>query len=297
MEAEAPPYTIEDFEQLRALLARVAGEAAAYLRDNFGLDELLAVVSKHEHDEDEGLRVDLESESNILELLRAEGFRGLFLGEEKGLIKLGSEPLIIVADPLDGSKNYAGLIPWSAVSLAAAPVAGREPSLLDVVAGAIAPVFPWPVLSFTRGRGAFEGGSRVKPHQHPSRILLTYAEKTTHARIIEAYLRLTGDKRSVRALGSASLEIAWAGLGRVEAFIDVRGRLRIVDVAAAVWLAAEAGSIVYVEKPNASLTRVERVGGVVVTASRDAWERIRKAMAVTSAGDSLKPLAGIKEEA
>ena len=269
------------------MLARVAGEAAAYLRDRFGLEELLYVVGQHRHDDDEGMRIDIESERNILELLRAEGFRGLFLGEESGLVKLGDDPWIVVADPLDGSKNYAGLVPWNAVSLALAPVQrGREPRLLDVVAGAVAPVTQWPVLSFARGRGAYEGGARVeaRPRREP-RLVLAYVEKPEQAKVVYEYLRLcNGKKRSVRALGSASLEITWAGLGRAEVFIDVRGRLRVVDVAAAVWIAREAGAQVAVEKPEVSLTSVERVGSVAVAYSPAAWEKLVRALEAAGHG-------------
>ncbi len=290
MQASASLLEPRLVEDLRRMLYRVAGEAAAYLRDRFGLDDLLAVVSRHEHDEDEGMRIDIESERNIVELLRAEGYRGLFLGEESGLIRLGGDPYIVVADPLDGSKNYAGLIPWNAVSIAVAPLPrGRSPRLSDVVAGAVAPVFQWPVLSFARGRGAYEGGARVTVDGRGSRIVLAYVERPEQASVVHRYLRLTGDKRSVRALGSASLEIAWAGLGRAEVFIDVRSRLRVVDVAAALWIAREAGSIVAVEKPGASLLRVEKVGNVIVS-TPGAWERLRQALEETGYLQGLRSL-------
>jgi len=268
-------------ESIRRMLARVAGEAAAYLRDRFGLEELLHVVGQHSHDDDEGMRIDVESERNILELLRAEGYRGLFLGEESGLVRLGSDPWIVVADPLDGSKNYAGLIPWNAVSLAMAPLPrGGDPTLLDVAAGAVAPVTQWPVLSFARGRGAYEGGARVEAGRgREPRLVLAYVEKPEQARVVYEYLRLcNGRKRSVRALGSASLEITWAGLGRAEVFVDVRGRLRVVDVAAAVWFAREAGAHVAVEHPDTPLTSVNRVGSVAVAYNAEAWERLSAAL-------------------
>lgn len=278
---EAPVLDLgpRELESLRRLSVRVAGEAAAYLRDRFGLEELFDVAVHHIHDEDEGMRIDVESERNILELLRAEGFRGLFLGEESGLVRLGSDPYIVVADPLDGSKNYAGLIPWNAVSIAVAPLPrGRSPCLLDVVAGAVAPVFQWPILSFARGRGAYEGGARATKSKRKSRLVLAYVETPEQARVVHRYLRLSDGKRSVRALGSASLEISWAGLGRAEAFIDVRSRLRVVDVAAAVWIAREAGSTVALENPRARLDTVDRVGSVAVASTPEAWARLRDAL-------------------
>jgi myo-inositol-1(or 4)-monophosphatase len=259
------------------MLVKVAGEAAAYLRDHFGADELLHVAHVHKHDSDEGLRVDVESERNIVELLRAEGFRGVFVGEEYGVVKLGDEDLVVVADPLDGSKNYAGLIPWCAVSLAAAP---KGATVRDVVAGAIAPVFRWPVLSFARGVGAFEGARRVHTERTyaGSKLVLAYVERMEQAEAVLRYLQLSGGQRSVRALGSASLEIAWVGMGRAEAFIDVRGKLRTVDVAAAIWFAAEAGALVAVEKLEAPIETVGRVGSVVAASTREAWSKLAEAL-------------------
>jgi myo-inositol-1(or 4)-monophosphatase len=267
-----------ELEDLRRLAARVAGEAAAYLRDRFGLESLLDVRAVHSYDTDESMVIDYESEENLIELLRAEGFRGLFVGEEHGAVRLGGDPYVAIVDPLDGSKNYASMVPWCSVSIAFAPIPqGREPRLIDVLAGAVAPILGLPVLSFARGLGAFEGGARVtRPPRRP-RIVLTYVEAEEQATVLRHYLALSGP-RSVRALGSASLEIAWAGMGRAEAFIDVRGRLRVVDVAAALWFAREAGGVAAVERPGASLARVERVGGVAVAYSGEAWGRLAEAL-------------------
>ena len=278
--------TRRELEDLRRMLVRVAGEAAAFLRDRLGVGELLEVVTVHSYDSDEGMRVDVESERNILSLLRAEEFRGVFVGEEAGVVRLGDDRLVAIADPLDGSKNYASLVPWCAVSIAlAAPRDGEGAVTLgDVVAGAIAPIFQWPVLSFARGLGAFEGGSRVRA-SGGSRLVMAYVESLEQARVVQSYLQLAGGRRGVRALGSASLEIAWAGMGRAEVFIDVRGKLRTVDVAAAVWFAGEAGAYVAVENGSARLDRVERVGSVLVASTREAWDRLERA--VEESGFSL----------
>ncbi len=274
--------TRRSLEDLRRLVARVAGEAAAYLRDRFGLEEFLETKGIHSYDTDESMVIDCESENNVIELLRLEGFRGIFVGEEHGVVKLGDDPFVAVVDPLDGSKNYASLVPWSAVSIAIAPLPGdREPVLRDVVAGAIAPIPGMPILSFARGLGAFEGGARVHTNNKRKRLVLAYVETLDQARVVHSYLMLRNSRMSVRALGSASLEIAWVGMGRADVFIDVRGRLRIVDVAASVWFAKEAGAIVAIENPEARLTGVERVGSVLASSSRESWNVLVKALEET----------------
>ena len=278
--------TSRQLEDLRRLAVRVAGEAAAFLRDRFGLEELSELVGVHSHDSDESMRVDVESEKNIVELLKAEGFSGIFVGEEAGLVKLGGDPLVAIADPLDGSKNFASLVPWNAVSIALAPLDdGGGASLGDVVAGAVAPVFRWPVISFARGLGVFEGSSRLEGRSgRRSRLVMAYFERVEQARVVQRYLELVGWKRGVRALGSASLEIVWTAAGRAEVFIDVRGKLRTVDVAAALGAARELGARILVENNTANLTRVEPVGSVVVASSEEAWKHILQALSDSGYG-------------
>ncbi|WP_317895998.1 inositol monophosphatase family protein [Pyrofollis japonicus] len=272
-------------EDLRRMVSRIAGEAAAYLRDRFGLEELLETKDIHSYDTDESMIIDYESEENVIELLKAEGFRGLFIGEEHGFVKLGDDPYIAVVDPLDGSKNYASMIPWSAVSIAIARIPrDREPRLGDVLAGAVAPILSMPVLSFARGIGAFEGASHIQRPRVPPRLILAYVEEPEQAKVVHTYLSLQEKRGSVRALGSASLEMAWTGIGRAEVFIDVRGRLRIVDVAAAAFFAKEAGATVIVERPDARLDRVDRVGSVLVASNKDAEHRLYKALEISGFG-------------
>jgi len=283
--------TRRSLEDLRRALARIAGEAAGYVRDRFGRPDVLEVRVRH--GEDYGMEIDVESEEYIKQLIRAEGLGGAVLGEEEGYGRLGDGDYLFIIDPLDGSKNYACQVPWCAVSIAAAPYRGPPgPRLLDVVAGAIAPVYRSPVYSFARGLGLYEGERRVKClPKPPAAVILTYTETPEQARLLQSYLRLAG-RRSIRSLGSASLEILWAGLGRVEAFMDVRGRLRPVDIAAAIWAAREAGAYVAVTNSSQPVTGLGRVGFIAVTAYPEAWERLRRALIDSGLGDPVEHLIG-----
>ena len=50
--------------------------------------------------------------------------------------------------------------------------------------------------------------------------------------------------RRIRTLGSASLEMALVASGKLDAFVDLRGMMRVVDVAAGKLIIEEAGGIV-----------------------------------------------------
>ncbi len=252
-------------KELRELLVRVAGEAAAYLRDHFGSFKDLRVVARNERDET--LNIDRDVESFILELLRAEGVKARVVSEERGELVIGDNPeLVILIDPLDGSKNYAALVPWAAVSLAAAPTEKPQITIDDIMAAAVAPVFNWPPISFAKGVGVFEGNSRPL-RTTLQRVLMYYAEDYEQLRAVGEVVNVfksLGYRVSTRSYGAAALEITWTALGRALAFIDLRGKLRNIDVAAALGIAREAGAYIYVEKEYVSTRKVEEIGAVIV---------------------------------
>jgi len=82
----------------------------------------------------------------------------------------------------------------------------------------------------------------------------------------------------IRSLGSASLDIIYTSIGRFKAFIDLRGRLRNVDVAAAIGFAREVGAYIiddrggHVEMP---LDRLSNIGSIVVTRSKEVVELLK----------------------
>ncbi len=256
---------------MRKAVARVAGEAAAYLRDRMGFEELLEVVTVH--DGDEGMRADLESENMVVELLASEGVKGIVVSEEQGLRRLGSDPYIVVVDPLDGSKNYAAGVPWCSVSIAVLPA--DKPVIGEALAAAVAPIAPrLPVVSMARGRGVYEGSGRVEPRDKPSKIVLAYAETVEQARKLFEYVSRLPFIPSIRALGSSSLETVWAALGRTISFTDLRGKLRVYDLAAALAIASEARAKTYVER-RVNVLEAKRLGVVAVTRYTYAWEAMK----------------------
>ena len=240
--------------ELRRLAVRVAGEAAGLLRDRICLEENARVIRG------DTAAIDLEMERYIVEALRAEGFRGVIVGEETGVTP-GEPGLAALVDPLDGSKNYLSCMPWASVSIAF--IARGEP-----VAGAVAPVFNWPPLSFD-SEACYEGSARLEPGEPRYRILFTYVEKPEAAeRMIRVVKRLAPVK--VRSMGSAALELAWVAAGRALAFADLRGQLRNIDVAAATGLVRRCGGqVVGGDGGPLRITAeaVERVGTVI--AARD----------------------------
>ncbi len=257
-----------DAGEARKLLVRVAGEAAALLRDYACTERFTERLGG------ERIRADVESESYIIDSLRAEGFRGVVVSEESGRVELGSrDGGVVLVDPLDGSSNYGNCIPWAAVSLAYAPPGSV--GVRGVSAGVVYPVFFGDPISFGGGR-CFLGGTLVGPKSPPARMLFVYMESSEAVEAVARVFHELG-RPKVRSLGSAALEMAYAALGRAVAFIDVRSRLRNVDVAAALGLTLACGGEAL--RPggdplDVGLEMVEGVGAVISSSTAETAARI-----------------------
>jgi len=242
---------------LRSLAVRVAGAAAGMLRDLACTGEYSRSVSG------ETIRADLEAESFIVDMLRDEGIRYPIVSEEAGLLP-GEGDAVVLLDPLDGSKNYSNCIPWASVSIAFYSPQGAP------IAGAVAPVFNGPPLSFAAGHGCFEGNTRLEPPGEGTRFLYVYIEHPdAAAKLAEVVAALRGGYK-IRSLGSAALEIAYVAIGRGHAFIDLRSKLRNIDVAAALGIVRECGGRAATPSgPLDSLDtmRVQPIGSIAVTSA------------------------------
>jgi len=259
-----------DPRDLRRIAVQVGGEAAGLLRD---------IACTREASESVGgdtIRADLAAEDYILEALRAEGFRGTIVTEEKGTLRLGNDDLTAFIDPLDGSKNYSNCIPWASVSIAFAPTPGNDritPG--QVLAGAVTPVFYGDPLSFDDR--CYLGGTPWE-RTAPTRFIYVYIEEPAAAIGIARIIRELGGGYKIRSLGSAALEIAYVGIGRGTAYVDLRPKIRNVDVAAASGFAERCSVYTYnVDGTPLTLSTstVEKLGPIVVASADIAGPIIR----------------------
>ncbi|MGC9112117.1 inositol monophosphatase family protein [Acidilobus sp.] len=256
----------KEVEDLRSLVVKIAEGAARMLREEWCTDSTKKVKG-------ETIRADLESERAIFEDLKAQGLSFRMVSEESGV--MGSGDYTFIVDPLDGSLNYENCIPWCSVSIAVIPPGSR--SLSDAVAGAVAPIGFGNTISFGRGEGCFEGDERVSPATSESEIVFVYVERPEEAYRISRLFNYM-PKLKVRSLGSSALEIAMVGLGRGLAFIDLRGKLRNVDVAAALGIARECGAATLNSRGNelsGDIDKVSVVGDVIVARKERAGDIIR----------------------
>jgi myo-inositol-1(or 4)-monophosphatase len=258
-------------EDLRNMSVRISREAAKLLSENSSKPAYIERVEEG----GEAIRADLWAEELILNMLKEEGFAGKVITEERGILELGDDHYIAIIDPLDGSKNYTRSIKWCSISIAFAEKGGK--GLDSIIAGSVHPIFWDEPISFSRSEGVFLGDRLVTREEALTQIrsrknevyLAVYMDQKGAIESIEKlYRSMTSKGRDVaiRSLGSAALELAFVSLGRIDAFIDARSRLRIVDAAAGAGMVIAQGGYVLDLRgnpPEVDFSRMHRFDSLV----------------------------------
>ncbi len=184
--------------------------------------------------------IDGRAEEAVIGVLERSGIEFAILSEELGRKEIGKNPRYFLhLDPLDGTFNAIAGIPFYSVSIY---ISGATTSFGYVFDLAHAVKF-----YAEKGRGAWTEVDGNRSH------LAVSTTPTLHSFSVSAYTlrpnttRIVGlgdVVRRIRTLGSTSLELCLVGAGRLDAFVDLRGGLRLVDVAAGSLIVEEAGGMV-----------------------------------------------------
>ncbi len=218
---------------------RVAREAGALLKDNFGKAQDVQYKGRI----DLVTEMDRRSEELIVGRLRAAFPGDGFWAEERGRDGSASDRVWII-DPLDGTVNYAHEYPVFSVSIALL-AAGT------LVAGAVYNPLLDDLYAARRGGGATLNGAqrRVTQVDTLERAFLATGfgydvatERDPEKNNLGPFSRFIMRAQAVRRAGSAALAIAKVGVGRTDGFWE-RGP-RAWDMAAAMLIVEEGGGTI-----------------------------------------------------
>ncbi len=163
------------------------------------------------------------------------------LSEESGLIR-GEEQGVLLIDPIDGSSNADRGIPFACVSIAYS----SSYSLKDLSKAVILDIFRGDLYYAEKNSGSFKNGSRIEVRKFRGTPMV-YAPCQPDDPLIR---RTTFRHIARRDLGSIALGLTYVASGQIDALIDRRSNLRVVDLAAGLLLVKEAGGSVYVNHTN-----------------------------------------------
>ncbi|MCX6676470.1 MAG: bifunctional fructose-bisphosphatase/inositol-phosphate phosphatase [Methanothrix sp.] len=193
-------------------------------------------------------QIDRAAENAVLNTLQASGLGFKVLSEEIGEVMIGEkhEPdYFLHLDPLDGTFNAIAGIPFYSVSIYLSKDDFHFGYISDLASGG----------SFyaEAGRGAYaEPGGRLQVSTNAD--LSHFSISAYTLRPHTGRMAAIGDTvRRIRTLGSTALEMALVASGRLDAFVDLRGMMRVVDVAAGKIILEEAGGMVTDAQGNALL--------------------------------------------
>ena len=221
---------------LKSLCDRAAGAAASSIREMVGR-HVAAEMVRMGADGTPTKSIDRAAEDAVLDELRASGLGFKVLSEEAGEALIGErQDYFLHLDPLDGTFNAIAGIPFYSVSIYI--------SQGDFHFGYVCDLFRGSKYYAETGRGAYaDPGGRLKVSSNsdlPRFSISAYTLRPHTGRICAV-----GDAvRRIRTLGSTALEMALVASGRLDAFVDLRGMMRVVDVAAGKLLIEEAGGTV-----------------------------------------------------
>ena len=225
----------QDAELLEIAL-EAARRAGALLRDGRPAD--LGVAATKSSPIDVVTEMDIAAEKLITSYIGRLRPDDGFLGEE-GASSEGTSGIRWVIDPLDGTVNYLyGLPAWS-VSIAAE----RDG---EAVVGVVEAPMRGETFQAVLGGGAYVNGTRAKVRPAPDFEHALIATGFSYIRerrvaMAEVIKGLLPQVRDIRRGGSAAIDLADVGCGRLDAYYE-RG-LNPWDLAAGDLFAREAGAL------------------------------------------------------
>jgi myo-inositol-1(or 4)-monophosphatase len=193
---------------------------------------------------DRTLVIDAEAEEHVfveLRRLHDEGARFTAVAEERGSVGFGSDELLVIVDPIDGSLNAKRGLPHHALSVAVAD----GPTMADVIFAYVFDLGPGEEWRAVRGGGAFLDDVALAdppPERRTAdgRLEVLAVESADPQWLARASDELQRSAHRVRAIGSIAISLCQVAAARVDGMVSLRS-CRAVDAAAAQLIVRESG--------------------------------------------------------
>lgn len=185
-------------------------------------------------------RIDLVAEKTVIDLLRKRGIDATIIGEECGRIE--GRKGYVVMDAIDGTTNAMRGIPFYCCSLAYA----TDFRLSTVTDAAIIDLARGDLYYASKGRGAFLKGRRISAKKEsPPDPTIGINVSGVKPSVVERLAPIIADADHTRQFGANALEMCFLARGFLDAYVDLRSKIRPTDIAAGYLIAKEAGAKVY----------------------------------------------------
>jgi myo-inositol-1(or 4)-monophosphatase len=193
-------------------------------------------------------RIDVVAEEAVMEIVKKHDFNPTIVAEESGLIE-GEDNGFLVIDAIDGTTNTSRTIPFYCCSLAYA----TNFNLSSVIDGAIIDLSRGDLYYASHRRGAFMNNSQIYVNKsfevddknNLDDILVGLNISGASPQVMMNLLKIISNANHIRHFGANALELCYFARGLLDAYIDIRGKIRATDLAAAYLVVKEAGGKLY----------------------------------------------------
>lgn len=187
-------------------------------------------------------RIDALAEEVIIRYLDENGISCIFIGEECGRRKIGKNPeAYLVVDSIDGTTNAIRGINFSSTSIAMSPTN----RLSGIEAAVIKKLDDGGTYTAEKGAGAKLNNIRIQSSDVKNlNSAVISVDVSRSPETIERVTPILKAGKHIRQLGSAALEICYVASGQLDAYVDLRNKLRTTDIAAAMLIIKEAGGVI-----------------------------------------------------
>lgn len=258
---------IEACSKVRSEVGKLSGREEAY--ESYGVGAGGDISRK----------IDVVAEKAVIDTIKEHGVNCTIIAEESGKVDLtnGKSGGYVVVDAVDGTTNALRGIPFYCCSLAFAD----DNRLSAVKHGVVMDLSRGDVYSASKGMGAFMNGTRmhVKAVDKDGYVVGMNVSGAKPENV-ERLKPIMEKSNHVRHLGSNALELCIFARGLMDVFIDLRGKIRVTDMAAAYLIVKEAGGILISEdgrELDSSLDASARLSFIAAANSKVLSDIIRDA--------------------
>jgi myo-inositol-1(or 4)-monophosphatase len=217
-------------------------------------------------------KIDLAAEKALIKCLNKHEISCTLISEESGIKKIGSQPseYYVTTDPVDGTTNAVRGLPFTATVIAVS----KRPFLKDVESALVLDLIHNITYAAQKNQGAFKNREKIRPSETSNIEEAVIGIDLNTFRIKELQTKLeklfkTG--KHFRHFGANALEICYVAEGSTDAFIDIRGKLRVTDMVASYLILHEAGGTMVTpegEELNIPLEPTQRLSFIAASNKR-----------------------------
>jgi myo-inositol-1(or 4)-monophosphatase len=220
-------------------------------------------------------KIDIVAETAVLNTIKSNNISPVIIGEECGIVNLNksfssssssssslssssssnnNDNGFVIMDAVDGTANAIRGIPFSCCSLAFA----NEFKLSSVTDAVVLDLFTGDIYSASKQKGSFFNNKKISVRNEKDFSSITSLEDLKSidvligtnvsgvpSHVLGEISKVISFSSHIRHFGANALELCYFARGFMDAYIDIRGKIRSTDMAAAYLIAKEAGGILY----------------------------------------------------